>query len=288
MSLRIRRGTDAQRALTPLDMGELVYTTDTRQLYVGNGIDAGGSPIIRLGTGLAWADAQCTTIIATGAALQVSADTAPTLGGDLTLGGNDITGTGDINITGNITAVGNISSNSSVTNNLITSNLVTTDSNIIGIRLLTQQNNGFDLSVFKGTLLAPTTMAAGDNLGQITIRGYNGLNYESLSVAMNGALEATATIGDLFPKSILRFFVGAGGEDVVAATFNSNGVLSVPVSTTTVYSVAGTALPSAVIVGEGARAFVSDATSNTFAAAYAGSGSFKVPVYSDGTGWFIG
>lgn len=56
----------------------------------------------------------------------------------------------------------------------------------------------------------------------------------------------------------------------------------------TIYSAAGTALPSAATAGVGARAFVSDATSSTFAAAYAGGGSNKVPVYSDGTGWHIG
>ena len=28
MSLRIRRGTNAQRATTPLDLGELVFTTE--------------------------------------------------------------------------------------------------------------------------------------------------------------------------------------------------------------------------------------------------------------------
>jgi hypothetical protein len=55
-----------------------------------------------------------------------------------------------------------------------------------------------------------------------------------------------------------------------------------------IYSVAGTPLPSAATAGIGARAFVSDATSTTFAAGYTGSGANKVPVYSDGTGWFIG
>lgn len=56
----------------------------------------------------------------------------------------------------------------------------------------------------------------------------------------------------------------------------------------TVYSVAGTPLPAAATAGMGARAFVSDATVNTFAAPYVGSGTFAVPVYSDGTGWFVG
>jgi hypothetical protein len=55
-----------------------------------------------------------------------------------------------------------------------------------------------------------------------------------------------------------------------------------------VYSVAGTPLPSAATAGVGARAFVSDATLNTFGSTYAGGGANKVPVYSDGTNWLIG
>ena len=42
MALRLRRGTDAERLLvTPLQ-GELVYATDTKKIYVGDGAVAGG------------------------------------------------------------------------------------------------------------------------------------------------------------------------------------------------------------------------------------------------------
>jgi hypothetical protein len=49
-----------------------------------------------------------------------------------------------------------------------------------------------------------------------------------------------------------------------------------------------TVLPSAVSVGQGARAFVSDATSNSFGSGYTSGGSYAVPVYSDGAAWHIG
>ena len=42
MSLRIRRGTDAQRSGITFLEGELVYTTDTKKLYLGDGTTAGG------------------------------------------------------------------------------------------------------------------------------------------------------------------------------------------------------------------------------------------------------
>lgn len=42
MALRLRRGTDAQRLLIVPAEGELIYTTDTKRLYVGDGSTAGG------------------------------------------------------------------------------------------------------------------------------------------------------------------------------------------------------------------------------------------------------
>ena len=42
MALRLRRGTDAERQIiTPVE-GELVYVTDTKELYIGDGTTAGG------------------------------------------------------------------------------------------------------------------------------------------------------------------------------------------------------------------------------------------------------
>jgi hypothetical protein len=54
MSLRIRRGTDAHRTSNggvTFDLGELVYTTDTKKLYVGDGVTAGGLNILEHSAG---------------------------------------------------------------------------------------------------------------------------------------------------------------------------------------------------------------------------------------------
>ena len=47
-------------------------------------------------------------------------------------------------------------------------------------------------------------------------------------------------------------------------------------------------LPSAATAGAGARAHVTDATSTTFNAALVGGGANSVPVWSNGTAWFVG
>ena len=43
MALQLRRGTDAERSAVTFAVGELVYTTDTKKLYVGDGATAGGN-----------------------------------------------------------------------------------------------------------------------------------------------------------------------------------------------------------------------------------------------------
>lgn len=73
-------------------------------------------------------------------------------------------------------------------------------------------------------------------------------------------------------------FADGGG---VTWTFNSN------TNTVSAGAVTGlvAALPAATL---GAKAFVTDANSTTFASIVAGGGANKVPVYSDGTNWRIG
>ena len=40
--IQIRRGVEAQRSLVTPDVGELIFTTDAKQVYVGDGATAGG------------------------------------------------------------------------------------------------------------------------------------------------------------------------------------------------------------------------------------------------------
>jgi len=51
MALRLRRGTDAERLLVTPAEGELVYVTDTKKLFVGDGTTAGGVAVDTTGGG---------------------------------------------------------------------------------------------------------------------------------------------------------------------------------------------------------------------------------------------
>jgi len=91
MSLKIRRGTDTERlAFTPA-LGELIYTTNSKQLYVGDGITPGGTRVSYEGS------------------------VGGAMGSNLVLSGFNITGAGNINIEGTITSTGNIVSNGTIT-----------------------------------------------------------------------------------------------------------------------------------------------------------------------------
>lgn len=90
MALRIRRGTDAERQTITFAEGELVYTTDTKELYIGDGTTPGGI--------LAGGDAGSSGIN------NIIEDVTPQLGGNLDLNNFEINGIGDIDITGTITA----------------------------------------------------------------------------------------------------------------------------------------------------------------------------------------
>ena len=114
MALQVRRGTNAERlGITPA-LGELIFTTDSKRLYVGDGSTAGG--------------------LASAGLESLIADTTPQLGGNLDLNGQNITGTGNISIDGSITATGTINlgddpaDNVSILGSLTTSLTPVTDS----------------------------------------------------------------------------------------------------------------------------------------------------------------
>ena len=76
MALQLRRGTNAERAAETFAVGELIYTTDTKQIYVGDGSTQGG------------------VLVSSSAA-----SSPATLTQNLNLNGFNISGTGNISAT---------------------------------------------------------------------------------------------------------------------------------------------------------------------------------------------
>jgi hypothetical protein len=84
-----------------------------------------------------------------------------------------------------------------------------------------------------------------------------------------------------FPNTLAPVVSGANLTSLPGAAIVSG--LAVP---GTIYSVAGTPLPTPSSGLKGARAVVSDATTPVWMVAYAGSGAVTCPVFCDGTTWF--
>jgi len=101
MALKLRRGTEANRtSITPAE-GELIYVTDTKKLYSGDGTTAGGVLVTSDSAAIPGIDDNTTA----GAVLTLG-DLVIAIDADLSITGYEINGDGDIDITGNITASG--------------------------------------------------------------------------------------------------------------------------------------------------------------------------------------
>ena len=122
MALKLRRGTEANRtSITPAE-GEIIYVTDTKKIYVGDGTTPGG--VLQGGSG-GGASLTGITDNATASVLTLG-DANISIDVDLSITGQEIVGDGDINISGDVTAsgagTGIITANSFVGN--VTGNVV--------------------------------------------------------------------------------------------------------------------------------------------------------------------
>ena len=115
-------------------------------------------------------------------------------------------------------------------------------------------------------------------------------NITSVGTLTSLTVSGNANVGNV--GATQGVFTSVSGSLVTASQPNVTSVgtltsLTVSgISKTTPVAVAS--LPAAATAGAGARAFVTDATSTTFNAVVVGGGSNIMPVFSNGTGWFIG
>lgn len=220
MALQLRRGTSGTRTSITPAVGELLYTTDTKLVYVGDGSTAGGN-IISSGGG--------------GGITDIVSDTTPQLGGNLDVNGRSIVSTsnGDINIdadgTGSVILQGNleITSGGSIlktgelnitpstvlsigrTVDLIDGNVYITRnsySNTYGQGFYFAQHHStpdatnFTFYRSRGTGDSPTAVLNGDDLADISFIGWDGTNRiagAQISVIVDGAPTTGAIPGKI-------------------------------------------------------------------------------------------
>ena len=153
MALRLRRGTDAERQQPGFipESGELIYTTDTKLVYVGDGVTGGGLPIS--------SGAFATSLVT---------DLSPQLGGDLDLNSFQITGDGAVDINGAIDTSGDITSATTVSAPTVTTDTLAGQSSnpvSLGSNLDLNNNNivGIGNINVDGTITATGSISLGDS-----------------------------------------------------------------------------------------------------------------------------
>ena len=197
MALQVRRGTNAERlSITPL-AGELIYVTDTKQLYIGDGSTVGG-----------------TTTIA-GTIDSLLADTSPQLGGNLDLNGNTIVGTGSININGTITATGNINLGDGAGDDVISLN------GVISGNLLPQADITWNIG-------APTFQFKEAWINQLNVENQITASRINASIiADDSTVVFDAISGTLAASALVGTFNGNIDGDVTGSVFADNSSLLV-------------------------------------------------------------
>jgi hypothetical protein len=238
MALQIRRGLEAQRSAVTPAAGELLYTTDDKLVYVGDGTTLGGKQLLG----------------------NLVEDTSPQLGGNLDVNGNSIvsTGGGDININpsiggdvvlhGNLIVdnLGNLSKTgqlniSPTTSTTFGRNDTLVDGNIYIIRnsapslssptciTFAQHHNTADAVNFafyrsRGTGAAQTAVVSGDDLGDITFVGFDGTGTAG-GATISATVEGSPVTGRIPTK--FSFFTNNGTNQVIRAELSSAGIWKV-------------------------------------------------------------
>jgi hypothetical protein len=212
MPLQIRRGTTAQRlAITPLT-GELIHDTTTGQLFVGNGTTAGGVTT----TGISTEDAQdaAASLFTTGSHSGITFaynDAAGRIDATVTVAA---TGPFDGDLTGSVFAddstllvdgtggvlVGSLRTSGDV---YITKNSY---SGTFGNGLTYAQHHStvdavnFNFLRTRGTDIAPTAVANGDDIADLNFIGHDGTNRVSIggiTARVSGAVSLGIVPGEL-------------------------------------------------------------------------------------------
>lgn len=244
MSLKLRRGTDAQRVVITPAEGELIYTTDTKKLYVGDGSTSGGVAVDTSGSGIT----------------DLVQDTTPQLGGDLDVNSHQITSSsnGNISILPNgsgeiilpnslkIDSLGNIEKSTSLSisptgyvyigsgSQLIDGNVRITRSTYSSSSLqgfvFSQHHNTPDAVNFtflrsRGDYNNQSGVKNGDDLGEIGFVGVVSAGVISTGAVISATVEGTVT-GSRCPTQ-LRFSVDDGVSLVRKAELSSSGVFKI-------------------------------------------------------------
>jgi hypothetical protein len=261
MPFLVRRGTNNQRLTVTPAQGEIIYTTDTKNLFVGDGTTLGGNLITgTFAGGTLSSNLNTSTFLITNSTnLTINGGNGAVTGTSITattgfigsyyLGSNSInTSTGSISING---ATGTVTANSFVWPNTYTDSygsiqkgsfpqvVQSTNSRVIdAVGFIAGGANGLPgpsvySSVSRGYVGSIASVQAGDTLGGFLISGYIGSSISRFDVfaGITAAIDASATVGEVSPNfgtgnTNLTLFTITNTGAVKTATLDYKGVLT--------------------------------------------------------------
>jgi hypothetical protein len=248
MSLKIRRGTDAERLTITPDEGELIYTTDGKSLYVGDGTTVGGNIIHGIGytgsVGAGYTGSRGSVIsaplggtltsnlntsthnITNGSTLIIDGSTGSLKAGGLILYNSQITSTSYF-ISDNRNPIGKITINDRT--QLILQNSDTSVPSITQYFISNGTLSGYnDTNTSRGTITVPTSITPGDKLSSLRANAYDGTNFV-LSSAIQFTVDETSTVstGHVSGKILFQNLIDNNPNNAKTMVWDSKGRLGV-------------------------------------------------------------
>lgn len=238
MSLKLRRGTSADRTTVTPAEGELIYTTDTKLVYVGDGATAGGNLLSGGGSGsgtvsegftgkLAYYASNGTTVEAVSGMYWSELNDQLMVDGSLkspklvSAGSIHLEPSTGIVYVGNLD--GSVSGNLYVVKNGYGSNI--SDGVVFSQHHSTTDAVNLSLYRTRGTSNAPTAVVNTDELAEIAFFGYDGTNPAVaglISVDVSGSV-ATGRV----PGRMRFGTTNTSGVTTYALSINASGSISV-------------------------------------------------------------
>lgn len=136
--------------------------------------------------------------------------------------------------------------------------------------------------------------------GNVTGNYFIGNGSQLTGISAGGSNISNGTSNVNIPTSSGNVVVGVAGNANIATFTGSSVVMGtgsggnissanvISANTLKTTSTTFASLPTASVVGAGARGFITDANTTTFASQVSGGGANSVPVYTNGTNWYVG
>ena len=176
-------------------------------------------------------------------------------------------------------------------NTQVASFLVASSQTIGNAQITGTTTFGTALQIVGSTNTITTTNGSAVQFGQrANFNSANGIYVSGNIVAQSGTASTSSLTGAVQVSGGIGVTgnINAGGN--IAAPYFAGNVVATNITTSVIKTtpVNYNQLPSASSAGAGARAFILDGNTNTFASAVTGSGIYNIPVFSNGSNWYVG